>query len=324
MSNIVNYKTGRTVNREDYVDDGFGDVYQRNLVESSTLPCIYSGFHVTAGSGLSVLVSPGKARGQDLTFTINGNTSNPLPTIVEDINTPTTIAIPPNGSGWIVLNVNVWAATTSGTNSNGDLYQISATTSATIPPGGTKGPMFVTSLQPNSGTTWPYTQIVLAAITANTSTVTVTAVYSPETATNGVISNRSFSWEDQVANTFNSGVVDLLNNTGKGLVNIPGFIDNFNTTNQVPVPTLAWQYGKVITSTGGNNTITVTLPYAFSTKMLFVIVGGQSLVSTTTSVPVPLPVFTNIINNSQFTVQSNVITGANGYAFDISYLVLGY
>lgn len=322
MSNIVNYKTGRTVNREDYVDDGFGDVYQRNLVEKGLLPVIYWGFDVTAGSGLNVLVGAGAARGQDLTFTINGNTSDPLPTIVNDINTATTISIPANAKGWIVLNVNVWASTTPGTSSNGDLYQISATTSATIPPGGAKGPMFVTDLQPNSNTTWPYTQIVLAlVVTDATSVVNIDQTYNPPT--NGTFAIRSFDMQKHF-NLSNNGSFNVLSNTGFGTIAIPGYINNLGTNNQLPIPTLSWKYGTLSQSVG-SNIAPISLPVPFPNKMLFVFAGGIGTASGSGQLFVHIP-FAGYTDGApdRFTINLPPIEGASNYNIFGSYFALGY
>lgn len=182
MSNIVNYKTGRTVDRTDYVDDGFIDVYERNLIESGLLPCIYYGLNVTAGSGLTVNVAPGAARGQDISFTINGGTSTPLPTVVNNVTTITTINIPANSTGWIVLNVNIWDSVinTLGPSSNADLYEIGASTSSAVPSGSSAAPMFVTTLQPNTNSSWPFTQIPLAQVVSNSTSITsINQNYNP-------------------------------------------------------------------------------------------------------------------------------------------------
>lgn len=330
MSKIVNYKTGRTVTRQDYVDDGFDDIYQRSLIESSTLPCIYSGFHVSVGSGLNVLVSPGKARGQDLAFIINENTSKLLPTIVEDIDTATTVTIPANSLGWIVLNVNVWSDSTVGPSSNGDLYQISATTSANIPPGGTKGPMFVTSLQPNTSASWPYTQIVLAAIESTTSSVNINSVYNPMSASTSVVSNRSFSWEDQVKNTTNNGNVSLLSVPETGTIAIPGFINNLNTNDQRPLPTLSWKYGRFDTYNNGSSSNTggvAALNSPFQNKVIFAIVDGVATGLDAQNVGHSLPVTASLNSsnsNSTFIVSTAPPVPIASLHFLGNYLVLGY
>src|SRR4051812_1970388 len=105
-SRIVNYPTGWTVTRDNYVGDTANDIYTRtNQVESSVLPCIYNGFQVSINAGLIATVSPGTACGEDLLFTESAAPTY-LPTLV-GISTPTNVTCTASSTGWIVLNVNV-------------------------------------------------------------------------------------------------------------------------------------------------------------------------------------------------------------------------
>lgn len=324
MSNIVNYKTGRTVNRQDYVDDGFGDVYERSLIETGVLPCIYSGFEVTAGSGLTVVVSPGYARGLDIPFTINGATASPLPTIVNDITTVSTINIPANSQGYIVLNVNIWDAETgtTGYTSNGNLYKISATTNANIPSGSNVGAIFVTSLQNGTNTSWPFTQIVLAQVISGSSSIT-----SINTNYNISSPQRSFDFTNQLT-AFNNGLIDLnnFNLTGNGVVNIPDFL-NTSTLNPTMVSTVGWRFGQFNQATAGSNIITLTLPTPYTTTISWILVGGQAIATGSNNFQEYLPIVATSVPSAKqmsFNIECAPTSQASAINFIGTYLTLGF
>lgn len=200
MSRLINYPTGWTVTRNNYVGDTACDIYLRNLIESSVLPCIYNGFQVTVNAGLVVSVSPGYARGVDLEFTQEPGTPN-LPTVV-DIATTSNVTCTASSTGWIVLNINVIGTLsgvpqTPGPTIPADYYDVNPTTTS----GGTTiNPVFVTSLAPvGPQGSFPYTQIVLAKVVTGASTITsIDQTYNP----NPSLSNRSFDFSQILQGIF--------------------------------------------------------------------------------------------------------------------------
>jgi hypothetical protein len=181
MSIIVNYPTNFLITRADYVNKTAADLYQRFQVESSVLPCIYNGLSVTSGGGFVANISAGTARGQDIQFT-QMPTSTFLPINVSLI--ASTVTCPPSTSGWIVLNININPGPTVAVSPTpgGGTYNVQADNNAGTP---VVGPVFVTSLQPAIGAVYPYTQIVLAAVTTDGSGITAIDMTG---------SNRSYDW----------------------------------------------------------------------------------------------------------------------------------
>lgn len=174
-STIVNYPTGYTVLRNDYVGSTFNNILQMMNIQQSVLPCIYNGLQVSMNTGLIVTVSTGFAQGQNIEFTQSVN-SPFLPTNV-GLAVSTNVTCTDNSTGWIVLNVNI----TPGPTVLANQYAV-ATDDGT---GSNPVPVFVTSLSPSVGTSYPYTQIVLAQV------VTLGGVVTSISTSTG---NRSFDW----------------------------------------------------------------------------------------------------------------------------------
>lgn len=153
------------------------DALQRMSIDDSVLPCIHSGLQVTDGTGLHVNVSAGKAKGQYINFTQmntvygGGPATLSLPT---DVIMPavSAISVPASSTGWIVLNVNISPDPTDPTTTDptGFYYNVQADNNTGSPP--TITPVFVSSLSPTVGSSYPYTQIVLAYVVTGASSIT--------------------------------------------------------------------------------------------------------------------------------------------------------
>lgn len=184
MSLINNFANGTVISDAIYDQQTCQEIYQRFGAEQSLLPVIYEGLQVTAATGLDVNVASGSARGQDLIFSaITG-----APTLPTRVDLPATVVTcPDNTSGYIVLNVNIDPIPSV----SGVQYTIEADDNGG-PPAIT--PVFVTTLQPGVGAVYPFTQVVLAAVTTLSGAVTVINMTGLAT----VGGNRSFDYQTPI------------------------------------------------------------------------------------------------------------------------------
>lgn len=233
MSIINNQPNGFLIDMDTYIGQFANDMLQRFQIESSVLPCIYRGLSVSAGVGLNVEVTAGTARGQDIIFTESVPTATEsLPTKVE-ITSTATVAVPAASTGWIVLNVNILP--------NGPTQPEDPTTGAYITEADdgagspTVTPVFVSSLSPSVGVSYPYTQIVLAAVTSDGAAIT-------SISTDFASGERSFDWSLFLSTVSgrSSPIVKVWQNTSNAPV---------STTDAITTTTPATQGAEVITLT---------------------------------------------------------------------------
>ena len=225
QSNIVNWPTGYTVQRQDIIGNMANDLYTRFLVEESILPCIYAGLQVTHESLLTINVSAGRARGKDIGFMSSLLPYDAFPTVV-GLATDVQIDCPDNTTSAIVLQINCLPDP----NTVADAYVISTAndgmTSQAIP----------TAIDPadiNIGpnTTFPYSMVLLAFVTTSGGVVTnINAI------PNAIEGTRSFDWS-MVLPQFNSAYYSLIQ-TGMA-------IPFFGISTYVPIGFILWDDGTI-------------------------------------------------------------------------------
>jgi len=162
MSKIVNSTTSYLVAAQDYSEYLAQDIYSRSLIETSKLPVIYNGLDVIAGTGLSVDISAGAARGVDITIP---DIVAPQPSIVT-LAAPVSVVVPASSTGWIILKTNIIEETGTTERQTWDVAVSSVDTS-------NDGlPVFVTTLPSPAISAYPYSIIVLAQVITGATDVT--------------------------------------------------------------------------------------------------------------------------------------------------------
>lgn len=223
MSKIVNAPSGYKVASTDYSGNLAQDVYGRFQVEANELPVIYTGLQVTAASGLSVTVSAGTARGQNITVNDTPPVTN-LPSFVS-INTPTTITVPANSTGYIILQVN---AVESGTGNQTWDVEVSSqgVTNDLLP-------VFVASLPSPGVDTYPFAYINLAKVITGVGSITSISM-AP------YLGNRSFDYRffynPIIVNNYPTGAAVSYILYSNGVIEFSGQANVSGSTQSISLP----------------------------------------------------------------------------------------
>lgn len=148
---IPNYTDGQTVN-QNALNFMFQEVQQRTSFLDYIVPCVYYGLNGTV-TGLDATISLGEGRTKDVTLsTIGGGETLQIRCKTND----TTISIPPNSTGYIVVNSNMVPGS--------DIYNY--VTNDTVE--------FVTTLTPSFPIGTLVGQIPLYTVTSNATNATLT------------------------------------------------------------------------------------------------------------------------------------------------------